>query len=406
MAKQAHIVDFEQVRGASNTKRPRRMARPEDSWHAPSLDSDTSSVRSPFGDQASPFRSTNSSSSSRSHSGAHARSAEDRATRRTNSYDRTSDYDRTNRSIHRHSGSFDEPRPFDAFDSSDSFDEHMNQRSHAHNSYRFDERSDRRSMDMRWSDDDHNSFDNRHSNDDCHTVNERRSMNNGREDRQSDDVIDDEENVQESDTLRDRLDRCVREHRKHRADRAFDRTVKDDVPTDDSTTSSRAALYRAQMDTRQRKASRMHADATRDVSTKHMSPSKQHRRHHVPVVALSIAACVVFSCALLYPAAQQYYVALRQDAQAQAEYNAVAEHNQGLQSQIDALSTDEGIEDYARTEYGWVKDGENAVVVSDVSDDSAANAAEQRTNMPSKGSVPAPTTWYSDALDALFGYTG
>ena len=109
------------------------------------------------------------------------------------------------------------------------------------------------------------------------------------------------------------------------------------------------------------------------------------------------------SGAFLYAPAKDYYIASRDAAKTQAEYNRVSQENSQLQSDVESLSTDEGIEDRAREDYGWVKEGENSVSVSGLSSD-----RDQSTNASSKADTAseakAPTTWYSGILDAFFGY--
>ncbi len=118
------------------------------------------------------------------------------------------------------------------------------------------------------------------------------------------------------------------------------------------------------------------------------------------VVGIAVAACLVFSCMFLYPTARQYYVTVRQHDQLQAEYAALQQRNEVIKSEVDSLSTDAGIEDRARKEFGWVKEGENAVTVYGIDtpgDESAYNKAI------TPGSVEAPETWYSPILDVVFG---
>jgi cell division protein FtsB len=120
--------------------------------------------------------------------------------------------------------------------------------------------------------------------------------------------------------------------------------------------------------------------------------------------ALAVTAVIILSLALavvmLYPVLREYYVALRVNAHAHAEYEAVVDRNEKIQQQIDELSTLEGIEDRAREEFGWVRAGEEAVNITglDVSDSS--------TGLPSAiepGSVKAPGTWLTETLDEFFG---
>lgn len=68
---------------------------------------------------------------------------------------------------------------------------------------------------------------------------------------------------------------------------------------------------------------------------------------------------VVFAVTMLYFPCQNYYNETRQLQQLQAEYDALQEYNTQMQNQVDYLNTDEGIEDYARSELGWIRPGEH-----------------------------------------------
>lgn len=117
------------------------------------------------------------------------------------------------------------------------------------------------------------------------------------------------------------------------------------------------------------------------------------------VASAVVAACLAFSCVFLYTPAQQYYHELRERDRLQAEYAALQQRNEAIQNEVDYLSTNEGVEDRARREFGWVKSDEMAgsVIGVDVADDSSFRA----NIVP--GSVPAPETWYSNLLDPIFG---
>ena len=118
------------------------------------------------------------------------------------------------------------------------------------------------------------------------------------------------------------------------------------------------------------------------------------------VACLMVAACLVLSCVFLYPTAKQYYTTVREHDQLEAEYEALQQRNATIQAEVDNLTTEAGIEDRARKEFGWVKEGENAANVYGLDtyeDDSAYNKAI------TPGSVEAPETWYSPVLDLVFG---
>ena len=86
--------------------------------------------------------------------------------------------------------------------------------------------------------------------------------------------------------------------------------------------------------------------------------------------------------------------------QEQAEYAAIEQRNASLESEVNALQTDAGVEDRAHQQFGWVKEGEQTANVKGLTpkeDESTFTA----NIIP--GSVKAPETWYSPLLDAVFG---
>ncbi len=118
----------------------------------------------------------------------------------------------------------------------------------------------------------------------------------------------------------------------------------------------------------------------------------------VIIVAFAIVAIMALT---IYPAAREYYISIRQLDAANAELTQVEDRNSQVQSMIDELSTDSGIEDYVRSQYGWVIDGEEAGVVSglvDVED-------SEDTTLPlavESGSVQASDSLINDILDFIF----
>nr|WP_276536290.1 septum formation initiator family protein [Adlercreutzia muris] len=109
--------------------------------------------------------------------------------------------------------------------------------------------------------------------------------------------------------------------------------------------------------------------------------------------------CIAFAAAFLYGPAQQLYVDMRERDRLAAEYEAVVERNEALGAQVDALQTDAGIEDAARTQLGWVREGEHAVSVAGLAE---REKPEFRGNILSED-IELPDTWYSGVLDPLFG---
>ena len=107
------------------------------------------------------------------------------------------------------------------------------------------------------------------------------------------------------------------------------------------------------------------------------------------VVGVLVAAAV-----LLYGPAATYYRAWRAGLDLQAQYDALAQSNDQIQQQNDALLTREGIEEEARRR-GYVGAGETGVVVEGLPDDSAS---------PSDATPEYP--WYVGVGDVIFGYEG
>ncbi|MEG1512903.1 MAG: septum formation initiator family protein [Raoultibacter sp.] len=189
--------------------------------------------------------------------------------------------------------------------------------------------------------------------------------------------------------------------RKTKADKAFEAHYADTNKPATESAGSRAALYKGQMGSSHKRSARMQAQAKSVASSKASTSQSLRGKIHSPYCAggAIVAVCLVLSCAFLYPAAKDYYVAVREQAQVQAEYAALDQRNAAIQAEVDRLSTSEGIEDKARKEFGWVKAGDNSVSVYGL--DKA-----KRTNLNAnvaENSIPAPDTWYSALLDALFG---
>lgn len=105
------------------------------------------------------------------------------------------------------------------------------------------------------------------------------------------------------------------------------------------------------------------------------------------VVGVLVAAAV-----LLYGPAATYYRAWRAGLDLQAQYDALAQSNDQIQQQNDALLTREGIEEEARRR-GYVGAGETGVVVEGLPDDSVSSS-DATPEYP----------WYVGVGDVIFGY--
>lgn len=206
----------------------------------------------------------------------------------------------------------------------------------------------------------------------------------------------------------DELKRSLR-HRK--ADREFESHVPASAEADapEQASAPRAGVYKGEMGRNQRKSARMQAQASSDGKKKGFSLpfslSFSSLRHSRPArISALVCACLILACAFVYPSAKDAYTAIRNQDQAQAEYEAILARNDEIQNRIDLLKTDEGMEDLARSEYGYVFANENAVKVIGLGSKAIAADAENQTAAVASGSVPAPDTWYSPFLDKFFGY--
>ena len=195
-----------------------------------------------------------------------------------------------------------------------------------------------------------------------------------------------------------------------KADREFDRTIgardRARERAEQQEHGSRAAVYDMRMGASQRKSVRMVEEEKKGRSGFSLpfaipfsgTLSTWATRGVVAFVA------VAFAVVMLYPSCQNYYNETRQLQQLQAEYDELQSYNAQMQSKVDYLNTDEGIEDYARSELGWIRPGEHVVTVEGVTSSSDNSSSSERVSVVPSGSVAAPDTWYSGVLDVIFGY--
>ena len=117
-------------------------------------------------------------------------------------------------------------------------------------------------------------------------------------------------------------------------------------------------------------------------------------------IAIIVLVLVIAIGAILYPIGCTYYQAIRQEQKLQAELDAVNERNDAIDADNSALETDEGVESQARKEYGWVKDDENATIVTNADD--SDDTSNELPSQVSSEEIEAPHTWYYDILDVIF----
>ena len=158
----------------------------------------------------------------------------------------------------------------------------------------------------------------------------------------------------------------------------------------------------------QRRAQRMQTDEA--------APSRNRRRARFSkdtlmgamgsrtfMIGAAVAACLVMSTVFLYPTAQRYYCSVRDHDKLVIEYDALVDRNQELQSDVDSLQTDAGVEQRAHEQLGWVKKGEESANVRGLNLEETQQGSTITPNI-SSDSVQAPDTWYSPLLDLVFGY--
>lgn len=125
-------------------------------------------------------------------------------------------------------------------------------------------------------------------------------------------------------------------------------------------------------------------------------PMSARTRRVIAVVACIIVLVIV----ILYPVGRDFYSTMRTEQRLQAQLDAVNARNEAVKAENDALQTEEGIENQAHSDLGWVKEGEEAVVVTN-----AQGTVDNVSRLPDhldKDSIRAPQTWYYNILDVIF----
>lgn len=211
-------------------------------------------------------------------------------------------------------------------------------------------------------------------------------------------------------TLRGRLHKVRHDMRARKADRAFARDYVQETGGDEG---PRAAVYEGRMGRTHHRATRMQETARTGftmpafvsgiVGALSLDRLLAHRWFAGATIAV---AFVLFAFTSIYPTAQAYYLQTRANDQLAAEYQAVVDRNTELEQHVSALQTDEGMEQLAHESLGWVREGEHSVSIQ-VGDSADLGSNKMGdTSAVAEGSVPAPETWYSPVLDAVFGYKG
>lgn len=119
------------------------------------------------------------------------------------------------------------------------------------------------------------------------------------------------------------------------------------------------------------------------------------------LVFVGVALMLGFALWSYYPVAKQQYITTREKERLEIELAMVKERNDHLQGEIDRLQTPEGIEDYARNDLGWVKKGEDSVIVEGLK-----NNEDPSTGVGwrvSTNDIELPETAWTRFLDMIFG---
>lgn len=104
-----------------------------------------------------------------------------------------------------------------------------------------------------------------------------------------------------------------------------------------------------------------------------------------------------------YPVARVQYRETREKQRLQAELDSLQARNERLRAQVDRLKTPAGVEDYARSQLGMVKRGENAVVVVEKGAEKPSAAATATPVIDSEVTTPTPVGPWTAFLDLVFG---
>ena len=211
---------------------------------------------------------------------------------------------------------------------------------------------------------------------------------------------DDIENDEDETSYGSRLSKKERRQKlkaKAKAEKLFNRQFGGDAGAP-AQAGSRAAVYKGEM-------GRNHKRAFNDLGSSSEGRSARGGRGAAATSRASQTKAHLSAPIWVYAMAQQYYVGLRTQDKLEAEYALLSERNAAIQSDIDRLSTDEGIEDVAREQLGWVSKGETAGVVVGLSEDETSSTPDTVHSQIDSASVKTPDTWYSGVLDPLFGYS-
>lgn len=150
-------------------------------------------------------------------------------------------------------------------------------------------------------------------------------------------------------------------------------------------------------------ASAPREEAPSSVPPKAAGKTSFFSRHKVLISLVAVFAILLS----FYGPVRSWYVSQRTNQDLQAQYDQLNSANDALRSEVDALQTQEGIEDAAR-ERGYVDQGETAVTITDGpeadSSDSASASDSTSDTISGQSTARAETDALTDILDVIFQY--
>ncbi len=212
------------------------------------------------------------------------------------------------------------------------------------------------------------------------------------------------------------LAKLTHKFRSAKAERQFERNVgstdsRNAVPEQ----SSRAALYEMKMGKDHRRSAQMQEEKKSGKTQNAFAGFNPLAFLVSTRVGQGFAFALIgflFAFGVLYQPVADWYNEGRSLQQLQAQYELTSAEYEQVKADVDYLSTDEGLADYAHQQLGWLKSGEHSVTVSGLSGDSeqasSGTDAKSTTEILASASAKAetPETWYSGVLDMVFGYEG
>lgn len=151
-----------------------------------------------------------------------------------------------------------------------------------------------------------------------------------------------------------------------------------------------------------RSAKTVASSRTRKKPTRAPSKKKARANSRLVSAAVILASIIVFVW-VFYPVAAVSYRETREARRLSAELEALRERNDRLRVQVDRLRTPAGVEDYARSELGMVKQGEHVMVVVDDDSGTEASATGDAPDIDSAEPIREPAGPWTALLDLVFG---